>query len=140
MIFGVGTDIIDTNRINKILNKYNEKFIKRIFGSNEIGLLNKKKSINNFLAKRFAGKEATWKALCSKRGDGLNFREIEILNNEQGQPHLFFSGRTKNYITSKEKSLGADLKFDISLSDEPPYVLAFVVISLAPVTKVLHKN
>ena len=38
MIFGVGTDIIDTNRINKLLNKYNDKFIKRIFGSNEIGL------------------------------------------------------------------------------------------------------
>ena len=140
MIFGVGTDIIDTNRINKLLNKYNDKFIKRIFGSNEIGLLNKKKIIDNFLAKRFAGKEATWKALCSKRGDGLNFREIEILNNQEGKPYLFFSGKTKDYITFKEKSLGADLKFDISLSDEPPYALAFVVIYLAPIKKVLHKN
>ena len=43
MILGVGTDIIDSNRINKILNKHNEKFIKRVFGSNEIALLNKKK-------------------------------------------------------------------------------------------------
>lgn len=90
MILGVGTDIIDSNRINKILNKHNDKFIKRVFGSNEIALLNKKKSIINFLAKRFAGKEATWKALSSIRGDGLNFREIEILNNQQGQPYLFF--------------------------------------------------
>jgi holo-[acyl-carrier protein] synthase len=139
MIIGVGTDIIDSNRINKILNKHNEKFIKRVFGSNEIALLNKKKSIKNFLTKRFAGKEATWKALCSRRGDGLNFREIEILNNQQGQPYLFFSGRTKEYISLKEKSLGTNLKFDISLSDEPPYALAFVVISLAPIKKVLHK-
>ena len=77
--------------------------------------------------------------MCSRRGDGLNFREIEILNNEQGQPYLFFSGKTKDYISSKEKSLGTKLKFDISLSDEPPYALAFVVISLAPIKKVLHK-
>ena len=66
MIFGVGTDIIDTNRINKILNKYNEKFIKRIFGSNEIGLLNKKKSINNFLAKRLLGKKQHGKLYAQK--------------------------------------------------------------------------
>ena len=69
---GVGTDIIDTNRINKILNKHNDKFIKRVFGSNEIAQLNKKKS-KNFLAKRFAGKE-TWKALCSRRVMGLTQR------------------------------------------------------------------
>ena len=68
MILGVGTDIIDSNRINKILNKHNDKFIKRVFGSNEITLLNKKKSIKNFLAKRFAGKEATWKAFVFKKG------------------------------------------------------------------------
>ena len=52
---------------------------------------------------------------------------------------MFFSGKTKKLISSKERSLKAKLKFDISLSDEPPYVLAFVIISLAPSQKVMHK-
>ena len=46
--------------------------------------------------------------------------------------HLYFSGKTEMYIKNKEKTLNSKFKFDISLSDEPPYVLAFVVIYLAP--------
>jgi holo-[acyl-carrier protein] synthase len=105
----------------------------RIFGTNEIKIIeNKSKNISLFLGKRFAAKEAVWKALSPKRGDGLVFKEIEILNNLNGKPYLFFSGRTQKYIKNKEIELNNKLIFDISISDEPPYVLAFVVISLAP--------
>ena len=106
MIFGIGTDILEISRIDKILKKYNQTFVDRVFGTNEIKIIeNKSKNISLFLGKRFAAKESVWKALSPKRGDGLVFKEIE-LNNK--------------------------LIFDISISDEPPYVLAFVVISLAP--------
>ena len=133
MIFGIGTDILEISRIDKILQKYNQRFINRIFGYNEIEVLSKKsKNLSLFLGKRFAAKEATWKALNPNRGDGLNFKEIEILNNKNGKPYFFFSGNTKNYIINKEKELNNKIIFDISISDEPPYVLAFVVISLAP--------
>ena len=133
MIFGVGTDILEIERINKILNKQNGKFIERIYGSNEISFIkNKKNDLEYFLGKRFAAKEATWKAFNPKRGDGLIFREIETLNDRNGKPYLFFSGKTERYIKEKENELKGKLKFDISLSDERQYVIAFVVISLAP--------
>ena len=133
MIFGIGTDILEIERINKILNKQNEKFIDRIYGSNEINIIrNNQKNLNHFLSKRFAAKEATWKAFNPKRGDGLIFKEIETLNDRNGKPYLFFSGKTERYIKEKENELNGKLKFDISLSDERQYVIAFVVISLAP--------
>ena len=133
MIFGIGTDILEIERINKILNKQNEKFIDKIYGSNEISFIkNKKNDLKYFLGKRFAAKEATWKAFNPKRGDGLIFKEIETLNDRNGKPYLFFSGKTERYIKKKENELKGKLKFDISLSDERQYVIAFVVISLAP--------
>ena len=133
MIFGIGTDILEISRIDKILKKYNQTFVDRVFGTNEIKIIeNKSKNISLFLGKRFAAKEAVWKALSPKRGDGLVFKEIEILNNLNGKPYLFFSGHTQKYIMNKEIELNSKLIFDISISDEPPYVLAFVVISLAP--------
>ena len=133
MIFGIGTDILEITRIDKILKKYNQTFINRIFGFYEMEIVkNKSQNINLFLGKRFAAKEAVWKALSPNRGDGLAFKEIEILNNRNGKPYFFFSGSTEKYIMNKENELNKKLVFDISISDEPPYVLAFVVISLAP--------
>ena len=133
MIVGIGTDILNLERLNKIINKYDQKFINRIYGKNEIQI-SKSKSNNviNYFGKRFSAKEATWKALSPSRGEGLFFREIETLNDINGKPYLYFSGKTQKYIEKKEKSLKARLKFDISLSDESPFVIAFVVISLAP--------
>ena len=133
MIFGIGTDILEITRIDKILKKYNQTFINRIFGFYEMEIVkNKSQNINLFLGKRFAAKEAVWKALSPNRGDGLAFKEIEILNNSNGKPYLFFSGSTKKYIMNKQIEMNNRLIFDISISDEPPYVVAFVVISLAP--------
>ena len=132
MIFGIGTDILDASRIDILVKKFNKKFISKIYGQNEISILDKKlKNKNLFLSKRFAAKEAFWKAMSPQRGDGLLFREIEILNENNGKPYFYFSGKTEEYIKKKEEGLHGNLKFDISLSDEPPYVIAFVVISLA---------
>ena len=133
MIIGIGTDILNLERFKKVFNKYDKKFIYRIYGKNEIEISkNKVDNSNNYFGKRFSAKEATWKALSPIRGDGLFFREIEILNDINGQPYLFFSGKTKKYIDKKEKNLKAKLKFNISLSDDNPFVITFVVISLAP--------
>ena len=133
MIIGIGTDILNLERFKKILIKYDQKFIDRIYGKNEIEFSkNKLNNPYNYFAKRFSAKEATWKALSSNRGDGIFFREIEVLNDINGKPYLFFSGKTKKYIENKEQKIKAKLKFDISLSDDIPFVITFVVISLAP--------
>ena len=133
MIIGIGTDILNLERFKKTLNKYDQKFIDRIYGKNEILISQNKQDVpTNYLGKRFSAKEATWKALSPVRGDGLVFREIEILNDINGKPYLYFSGKTKEYIDKREKKLKAKLKFNISLSDDNPFVITFVVISLAP--------
>ena len=133
MIIGIGIDILNLERLNKIMNKYDQKFIDRIYGKNEIEISkNKLNNSINYFRKRFSAKEATWKALSPYRGKGLFFREIEILNDINGKPYLFFSGKTKKLIAKKEKNLKSKLKFDISLSDDTPFVVSFVVISLAP--------
>ena len=133
MIFGIGTDILDISRLEKTIKRFDKKFISRIYGQQEIDIMNTKFSNSNlYLAKRFAAKEAFWKAINPNRGDGILFKEIETLNDLNGKPYLHFSGKTEIYIKNKEIKLNSKLKFNISLSDEPPYVLAFVVIYLAP--------
>ena len=132
MIIGIGTDILNLERFKKTLDKFDQKFINRIYGKNEIKISESKSNNSiNYFGKRFSAKEATWKALSPARGEGLFFREIEILNDMNGNPYLYFSGKTQKYIEKKEKSLKAKLKFDISMSDDNPFVSAFVVISLA---------
>ena len=133
MIIGIGIDILNLTRISDIIKRYDKKFINRIYGKKEIqALQNKFKNSDNYFGKRFAAKEATWKAISPIRGEGLFFKEIEILNDSNGKPYLLFSGKTKQFIDKKEKNLNAKLRFDISLSDDNPFVIAFVVISLAP--------
>ena len=133
MIFGIGTDILDVSRLEKTIKKFDKKFISRIYGQKEINIMNTKfKNSSLYLAKRFAAKEAFWKAINPNRGDGILFKEIETLNDPNGKPYLYFSGKTEIYIKNKEIKLNSKFKFNISLSDEPPYVLAFVVIYLAP--------
>ena len=133
MIIGIGTDILNLERLNKIINKYDKKFIDRIYGKNEIEISKGKLNNSiNYFGKRFSAKEATWKALSPIRGKGPFFKEIEILNDINGKPYFLFSGKTKKFIEKKEKNLKAKLEFNISLSDDPPFVIAFVVISLAP--------
>ena len=133
MIIGIGTDILNLERFKKTLDKFDQKFIDRIYGKNEILISQNKLQVStNYLGKRFSAKEATWKALSPVRGDGLVFKEIEILNDTNGKPYLFFSGKTKEFIEKKEKNLKAKLKFNISISDDNPFVITFVVISLAP--------
>ena len=102
MIIGVGIDILNATRINDIIKRYDKKFIDRIYGKNEIQILqNEIKNPENYFGKRFAAKEATWKALSEIRGQGIFFKEIEVLNDFNGKPYLFFSGKTKKYIEKK---------------------------------------
>ena len=92
-IFGIGTDITDINRIKKLLK--NKKFLKRIYGIEEINVCNKRKNKANCFAKRFAAKEAFSKALGIGISSGLNFKEIIIKNLTSGKPKIKLIGRSK---------------------------------------------
>ena len=131
MIYGVGTDIINSNRIKKIIKKYNERFINKFFGKDEIEISKKKYNKNLFFSKRFAAKEAFWKACSPLKSGSIKFKDVQIISDYRGKPKINISGDTLKYIEKIEKSINNKFHFDVSLSDEPPYALAFVIIFLA---------
>ena len=131
MIYGIGTDLVNSERVEKLINKFGDKFLFKIFSNKEIN--NSKKSYNKalYFSKRFAGKEAFWKAISPNRENTLHLNEIEILSNDNGKPYVNLIGMTKNKVSSLENSLNCRFNFHISISDEKPNALAFVIIFLA---------
>lgn len=121
-ILGVGTDLVAKFRIRALLGRYQERFVNRVLSAEEQIEYNKQPSVD-FLAKRFAGKEATAKALGTGIGKKIAFREISILNHLSGQPQVTLMGKATELI--KEFNIQA---IHISLSDEKDYALAFVII------------
>ena len=132
MIYGIGTDILDSERINKLILKYNKKFINRFFGKNEIKLSQKKKNKALFFSKRFSAKSSFFKAFSSKNDKSIYFKDIEILSDPLGKPIVKLNDKTKYLAMEKENKSKGKFEFYISLSDEPPNVLSFVIIFLAP--------
>ena len=123
-IFGVGTDIVKNSRIKKLIK--NKKFINRIFTSSEIQGSKKIKQKVLFFSKRFAAKEAFVKSLGSGFRNGLNFKDIEILNDDNGKP---FYLKTKKISTIINKIFKVK-KYNLflSISDEKDYSVAFTML------------
>ena len=124
-IFGIGTDLVEISRIEKLFNK-NKKFKKKFFSAKEISYGDSKSNKIASYSKRFAAKEAFAKALGTGISKGISFNEISINNHKNGAPFIELLGNTKkitkNLIKRKKKIL-------LSLSDEKKYALAMVVIS-----------
>jgi len=99
-IFGIGTDIIEVERIKKAI-KSHPRFLKKIWTENEIRYC-ESKNANMFqsYASRFAGKEAVAKSLHQGLGKYLFFNEIEILDNECGYPFVALHGLSHFYFLS----------------------------------------
>ena len=126
IIFGIGTDIIQVDRIKKNLKK--KGFINRIFSKKEITKCKKISNSSNCFAKRFAAKEAFSKALGTGISRGINFNEILNLNKKSGKPYISLIGQTKKIFSSKVKN--KKTKIALSVSDEKKYAVAFVTISI----------
>ncbi|MEA2086944.1 MAG: holo-ACP synthase [Candidatus Caldatribacteriota bacterium] len=123
LIIGCGIDLVKIERIEKIIKKWGDNFIFRIFTTLEREYCKKKKG-NKFqsYAGKFAAKEALLKAL----GLGLreaNWKEIEIKNDELGQPVIDTSGKLKNIALTKGVS-----KYFISISHTKEYAVAQVIL------------
>ena len=88
-ILGNGVDIVDNLRIKKSI-KSND-FIKRIYSNDEIKASKNVKNKTNFFAKRFAAKEAFVKSLGIGFRNGINFKDISVINNNLGKPELYLS-------------------------------------------------
>ncbi len=125
-IYGIGTDIANIHRIKK--NLKNKNFIERLFNKNEIKKCNLQANKANCYAKRFAAKEAFSKAIGTGISKGINFNEIVVHNIRSGKPIIKLLGKTKKIVNKifKKKRINIFL----SLSDDKPFAIATVVISL----------
>ncbi len=126
-IFGLGTDIVNIKRLEKILKKKNNSFKSRIFSKNEILYCDKKSNPFPFYAKRYAAKEALSKALGTGIRKGVNFKDIEISNNKHGKPYIKLKGETAIFLKKKIKR--KKYLIYLSLSDDLPWAQATVIIS-----------
>ncbi len=122
-IIGVGTDIVNINRIEAIFKKYGDKFLSKNFHALEIAdfenLPEHKKP--GYLAKRFAAKEAIAKALGIGIGEHLSFVDIAVIANELGAPKVQIDSRNNAGINEYD--------IHVSLSDDQPFAVAFAVIT-----------
>jgi len=126
-IFGLGTDIVNIKRVQLALKNNKKNFTKRIFSKNEINYCEKRKNSASYYAKRYAAKEALSKALGTGISKGINFNDIEILNNKFGKPYIKLKGSTATYLKKKIKRNKYFIY--LSLSEDLPWAQATVIIS-----------
>ena len=126
-IFGIGTDIVNIKRMEKLLKKNNKTFKQRVFSESEIRYCDKKKNSSSYYSKRFAAKEALSKALGTGIRKGINLKDIEISNDNYGKPSIKLKGSTRKFL--KEKINSNKYSIHLSLSDDLPWAQATVVIS-----------
>jgi holo-[acyl-carrier protein] synthase len=131
MIIGIGNDIVDIDRIARTLERFGARFINRVFTEEEQNRAEGKATRAAIYAKRFAAKEAVWKALGEGARLGVAWRELAVGNEPSGKPRLTLSGIAAERLAALTPE-GMAPRIDLSLSDEPPLAQAFVVISAEP--------
>lgn len=113
----IGIDIVQISRIDYLITKFNDKFLKRVFTKHEIAQSDKYKYMHmkvKHFAKRFAAKEAYVKALG--RSAGIEFRNIGIVNDSNGKPHFYLNNTQL-------------INVEVSLSDDGDYAIAMVMLT-----------
>ena len=126
MIFGVGTDIVEIERIRKALERWGERFAERILCAPELSRFKKHKQPAAYLAKRFAAKEAFTKALGTGIKAPANWHGVWVANLPSGKPVLEFTADLKAVLDRKQIS-----QAHLSLADERGMAVATVILECA---------
>lgn len=135
MLIGIGTDLVDSRRVARLLAHHGQRFLSRVFTPTEQLYCLQQPSPALALAKRFAAKEAFAKALGWGIGTQLSWGDVGIVSGARGEPQMQVSSVATQRIS---ESFGA-FHVKVSLSDESPYALAFVVMTSASFTSVVTK-
>jgi holo-[acyl-carrier protein] synthase len=138
MILGIGSDLVDIRRIENSLTRYGKRFENRIFtpAEQQYAKRNKNadiKAMASTYAKRFAAKEACYKALNIGRNNNVSWQDIEVIKNANGATEIKLSGAAKLHLQTITPR-GTEAKIFVSLSDEHPYAQAFVIIDTIPIS------
>ena len=126
MVFGVGTDIVQSSRVEKIWQRFGEHFADRLLLSEERALFDVSKRPVRFLSMRFAIKEAVVKAMGTGFAHGVWLRDVGIVNNKWGRPLVIWSERGQRVCDRLGIGSG-----HVSLTDDAGLVVAFSVVEAA---------
>ena len=133
MIIGIGSDLIDIRRIEKTLERFGERFINRVFTPVEIARSERKAQRIPSYAKRFAAKEACSKALGTGFRAGVFMKDLGVVNLPSGKPTMAMTNGAGERLASLIPD-GYEPMVHLTITDEPPYAQAFVIIEAVPIS------
>ena len=122
MIYGIGVDLVDVRRVEAIIFRWQDRFLRRIFTQKEIHYCNNKKNPAQRFATRYAAKEAFLKALFPKGMSGISVLEVEI-DQKESRPVVNMFGGVKKYADE----IGIK-KVHLMVSHDGNYGIANVVL------------
>lgn len=122
MIVGLGVDLVDCKRIERLCLRFGDKFLNRILTEEERLILPEKRKIF-WIASRFAAKEATAKAFGTGFANGIGLHNISCLSEKSGEPYLYLTGEARAFAEKKGVQ-----KMHISLSHDASMAIATVIL------------
>ena len=128
MILGLGLDSLDIRRIERTLERFGNRFTRRIFTEEERHRAERRAQRAATYAKRFAAKEACSKALGTGFRRGVFWRDLEVVNLCSGKPTMRLAGGAAFRLAELVPD-GMEARIDLSMTDDPPLAQAIVVIS-----------
>jgi holo-[acyl-carrier protein] synthase len=126
VIFGIGVDMLESERIARTLERFGPRFIEHLLMPAEQAQLARTQRRERFLAMRFAGKEAIVKAMGTGFAHGIWIRDVGVVQNAWGKPEVVYSQRGE----AMRRELGIGEGF-VTLTDEGPFVVAVAVLMRA---------
>ena len=131
MIIGLGTDLIDIDRIEATIVRFGGRFLDRIFTPLEQAKSDRRANRAASYARRFAAKEACSKALGTGFRRGVFWRDMGVVNDPSGRPTMKLTGGAARRLAQITPP-GMEVRIDVSLTDEPPIAQATVIITVVP--------
>ena len=123
MLLGLGTDLIETRRVQQSIDRFGDRFLERIFSPWEIAYCQRKKNAAESFAARFAAKEAGAKALGTGISRGVTWKDFEVKRETSGRPSLHLSGRAAELAAA----MGVK-RIQLSLTHSRDLAMAVVVV------------
>jgi holo-[acyl-carrier protein] synthase len=134
MILGIGSDLIDIQRIEHTIARFGERFLSRVFTDVERAKSDRRTNRAASYAKRYAAKEACSKALGTGFRSGVYWRDLGVVNLASGRPSMVLTGGALERLNAMTPP-GMTARIDLSLTDEPPLAQAVVVITAVPIER-----
>jgi len=131
VILGLGSDLVDIRRIERVLARYGDRFTHRCFTAIERQKADGRRRRAETYAKRYAAKEAVSKALGTGFRAGVFWRDIGVVNLPSGRPSCVLTGGARARLDALTPP-GMRARIELTLTDEPPLAQAIVMIVAVP--------